>query len=61
MLLEHWDGQQWSSVAVQEPGQGSALYGLARVPTTNQMWAVGGWSQSKDPTTPTVSLTLLMD
>lgn len=60
MLLEHWDGQQWSIVAVQAPGQGSALYGLVRVPTTSQMWAVGGWSQSKDPTTPTTTLTLLM-
>lgn len=61
MLLEHWDGTQWSIVAVPAPGQGSALYGLARVPTTSQLWAVGGWSQLAALTSPATTLTLLMD
>jgi len=60
MLLEHWDGTQWSIVAVQAPGQGSALYGLARVPNTQQLWAVGGWSQFTDLTTPATTLAMLM-
>lgn len=59
-LIVHWDGQQWSVVAVQAPGLGSILSGLAQVPNTGQMWAVGGWGQSTDPTTPTTTLTLLM-
>lgn len=45
---------------MQAPGQGSALYGLARVPITSQLWAVGGWSQLSDLTTPTAMLTLHM-
>jgi hypothetical protein len=61
MLLEHWGGTQWSIVAVPTPGQGSALYGLALVPTTSQLWAVGGWSQLADLTSPATTLTLLMD
>jgi hypothetical protein len=61
LLMEHWDGKQWRIVAVQAPGPASALYGLVRVPTTSQLWAVGGWSQLSGLTTPATTLTLLMD
>lgn len=41
-LIEHWDGTIWS--AVSSPNVGTSynyLEGVARVPGTNQVWAVG--------------------
>ena len=41
-LIEHWDGTQWSIFPSPAPGSYSQLYGVARVPGTKQLWAVGG-------------------
>jgi hypothetical protein len=41
ILIEHWDGNQWSTVASPlAPGTSSFLYGIAAV-TSNDIWAVG--------------------
>ena len=40
-LIEHWDGANWSIVSSPNPGAGSALSGITRVPGTSQLWAVG--------------------
>jgi hypothetical protein len=45
-LIEHWDGTQWSIVPSPAPGSYSQLHGVARVPGTKQLWAVGGYGAS---------------
>jgi hypothetical protein len=45
-LIEHWDGAHWSIVS--SPNDGTSdnfLYGVTRVPGTQQMWAVGKGDQ----------------
>jgi hypothetical protein len=45
-LIEHWDGKQWS--IAPSPNDGTSnnfLYGVTRVPGTQQMWAVGKGDQ----------------
>ncbi|HLJ34820.1 MAG TPA: hypothetical protein VKU38_14255 [Ktedonobacteraceae bacterium] len=40
----HWNGSKWS--VVKTPNPGSYLYylaGLAQIPGTNMLWAVGSW------------------
>ena len=41
-LIEHWNGSRWSVVPSPNPGSGyNILNGIARVPGTKQLWAVG--------------------
>jgi hypothetical protein len=50
-LVEHWDGASWhlvSSLPLPQsaaPTRGGFLNAVTRIPGTNQLWAVGGWSQ----------------
>jgi hypothetical protein len=48
-LIEHWNGTSWSIVS--SPNVSSALnilYAVARVPNTNDVWAVGNAYVSVD-------------
>src|SRR5712692_10063888 len=40
-LTEHWDGSSWSVVSSPNPGTVNVLSGVAQVPGTNQVWALG--------------------
>jgi hypothetical protein len=41
-LIEHWNGNSWSVVPSPSPGQtNNFLLAVAKVPKTNQLWAVG--------------------
>jgi len=41
-FTEHWDGKHWSIVASPNPGSGdNELLGVAAVPSTQNVWAVG--------------------
>jgi hypothetical protein len=41
-LAEHWNGTQWHVVASPSPGTSyNVLAGIARIPNSNQFWAVG--------------------
>src|SRR5579885_2368417 len=47
ILIEHWDGSQWSVVASPSPGPYvNYLYGVAAASNTD-VWAVGGYSPRK--------------
>jgi hypothetical protein len=44
-LIEHWDGTSWSVVSSPSPGSlNNGLFGIARVPGTSQVWAVGNYN-----------------
>jgi hypothetical protein len=46
VLIEHWDGARWSSIAVPRlPGgaSGAFLQGVSKIPGGHQVWAVGGY------------------
>jgi hypothetical protein len=46
-LIEHWNGTSWS--VVPSPNAGSShnyLYGVARVPGSSKVWAVGTFRSS---------------
>lgn len=46
-LIEHWDGTSWSVVSSPNPGSDSdILLGVARVPSTSELWAVGFYFNS---------------
>ncbi len=49
-LIEQWNGSQWSMVQGQNPGQSGSNYltGVALVPGSHQLWAVGYYG-SGDP------------
>ncbi len=40
-LTEHWDGTGWSVVTSPNPSGDSTFAGVAAIPGTNQVWAVG--------------------
>ena len=41
-LIEHWNGTKWSIVASPNPGPNdNALYSVTRVPSSQQVWAMG--------------------
>ena len=40
-VIEHWDGSNWSVVPSPGAGSYSRLNGIAAVPGTNNLWAVG--------------------
>jgi hypothetical protein len=50
-LVGHWDGASWHLVTSlplpqsSAPTRGGFLNAVTRIPGTNQLWAVGGWSQ----------------
>ena len=53
-LVERWDGTAWHLVTPPMP-QGATngtLSTVARIPGTNQFWAVGGWSKYSVPSLP---------
>jgi hypothetical protein len=41
-LIEHWDGNQWSSVAIPDPDGSDFLHKIAAV-SSNDIWAVGSF------------------
>ncbi|HLH61238.1 MAG TPA: hypothetical protein VKV20_06090 [Ktedonobacteraceae bacterium] len=46
-LLEHWNGKTWSVVSSPNPSNISMLYGLAKVPHSGTLWAVGAYYDSQ--------------
>jgi hypothetical protein len=49
-LIERWDGASWQVVSSPlppsaAPNRGGVLSAVTRIPGTNQLWAVGGWTQ----------------
>jgi len=40
-LTEQWNGTQWQVIASPDPGLSNTLYGVAVVPGTGDLWAVG--------------------
>jgi hypothetical protein len=57
-LIEQWDGRQWQVVAGPNPGSTTnALQGVATIPGTNALWAVGEYGNSR--LNPTKTLTEL--
>ncbi|HEX9235722.1 MAG TPA: hypothetical protein VF972_05545 [Actinomycetota bacterium] len=42
-LAEHWNGQQWSAVATENPSSDAALYGVGGTSSAD-MWAVGTYA-----------------
>jgi hypothetical protein len=49
-LIERWDGTAWRLVSSPlpqstAPTRGGVLNAVTRIPGTNQLWAVGGWTQ----------------
>lgn len=50
-LIERWDGNAWRVIASPAPsGAGrSVLSAITRIPGTNQLWALGTTSTSRDP------------
>jgi len=40
-ITEHWNGSKWSIIPSINGFRHTSLYGVARVPGTNQVWAVG--------------------
>jgi hypothetical protein len=49
-LIERWNGSQWSIVAAPTPGGGTYLQDVA-VAGSNDVWAVGGFSNTNGSTT----------
>lgn len=51
VLIEHWNGSEWSIVKAPTPGQSSNNYltGVARVPHSDEVWAVGFVGSSFTP------------
>lgn len=46
-LIQHWDGTQWSVVSSPNVGTGTNdLLGVAHVPGSSQLWAVGYYSNN---------------
>ena len=45
-LIEHWNGTTWQVAASPNPGVGSDLQGVARVPGATNLWAVGQYATS---------------
>lgn len=44
-LTERWNGTKWSVVTSANPGSGGdGLFGVARIPGSNQLWAVGDYN-----------------
>jgi len=43
-LIEHWDGSAWSVVPSPNPGTGPNSLNAVTVISTNDVWAVGGYS-----------------
>jgi hypothetical protein len=41
----HWNGTVWKTVAVPSYGTSSRLYGVAKVPGTSKLWAVGEYER----------------
>lgn len=41
LLIEHWNGQQWSIVPSPDAGSSPALSSSVRIPGTTSVWAVG--------------------
>ncbi len=46
-LIEHWNGKAWSIVSSPNPSNMSMLYGLANVPHSGTLWAVGSYYDSQ--------------
>ena len=44
----HWDGAEWSFVAVPHPGEQSAV-GSISAPSSDDVWAVGDGTDSQGP------------
>lgn len=40
-LIEHWNGLKWTIVSSPNPGMNNVLVNVARIPGTNDLWAVG--------------------
>jgi hypothetical protein len=53
-LVEHWDGTAWHLVSSPLPqaATNGVLSAVARIPGTNQLWAVGAWSKYSVPSLP---------
>ena len=48
-FIEHWNGTSWSIVSSPNVGsQGNSLVSVARVPGTNNVWAVGHYTGSSN-------------
>lgn len=59
-LIEHWNGSQWSVISTPNAGSNQAsnfLYGVAIVPHTSHIWAVGVYNNGTGPYQ-TLTLTL---
>lgn len=49
-LIEHWNGKTWSVVSSPSPGsEDNLLFGVSRIPGTNQLWAVGVYNNGNSP------------
>jgi hypothetical protein len=44
-LAIHWDGTAWQGVFVPGHGTSSRLFGVAKIPGTSQLWAVGEYEK----------------
>jgi hypothetical protein len=44
-LAMHWNGTAWQSVFVPGHGTSSRLFGVAKIPGTSQLWAVGEYEK----------------
>jgi hypothetical protein len=44
-LAAHWNGTAWKTVAVPSYGTSSRLYGVAKIPGTSKLWAVGEYEK----------------
>jgi hypothetical protein len=55
-LALHWDGATWEQVSTPSPGAYNGLFGIATVPGTGQLWAVGEKASASfsSPTTPLI-------
>jgi|SRR5260221_476376 len=49
-LIEQWNGTTWSIVPSPNPGSNNSLWGMAWVPGTSQLWAVGNANTSSSQT-----------
>jgi hypothetical protein len=56
MLIEHWDGHQWSLVDIPEFGFSSSFLSRVSAASANDVWAVGGAAQDGGPYDTTLAL-----
>ncbi len=47
----HWNGTQWTTMQALYPGSNPALNGIANIPGTATVWAVGSYTPTQNATT----------